>query len=986
MDDLGLSHLSLHETLARVWSEDPTHSSLIADLGDLVRRLRQACTHPQVVSRSNLGALWGLRLRGIDDVLVLMIEQGHNERINATLLSFQRKITRASLILQNTADPNRLTLAQGLLGDAADDLNDHIEHLSHDANRAHLVGPLYTFTQDTLAHALKTHKGDVDASSTVGLHNSTAEDTDGEAEKHIADQLKARAHHISTTRDRVLRYREQLHRAYQFLGHTNFQLGETWDKEHGREPSANGQVQDVHSSERAGDVAAEGAAIQVQRDAVTNDTQANPYKGEEDRMYHLAEQLRRLLLNESSELVGKAVEIFNQRRLDLSRDAVTADTPRDWLMATMDASAPVPMVGSHLVKMYGRWIAQANKQAACLFRWRAAIYERVSHAVNRDVDLAKEDDDQFAENLDRQHEAEAYLDMYRVLLAEREYLVAGVDVVGSREPPLLFRQLEDTIRGARFLSLTDPEYKEPPDVEAARQQLAVFQRLYAELKDVILPPGMFPLRQLSSELRNLADRVLNSVDAQLVGSVLSHSRAALSEQTKLLERVKRESALLMTIYNARSTYFKRIQQLSDTVADAEARDIPRAIENNYIAEVKAAKELGKLAARVRYLENLWAAQKNSGAMTGEDEPATAPECIVCTDRIIHGVLIDVCGHLVCEDCYRQWTQSQQRKTCPVCRTRLARGPEAVHRVTYRAEGGQAAETLSKAVDHTSVELGLMRAKQQNVPGGSAVSAPGVRQVNLDAMHVIGAQQRVDVLDTPITGNHGCKIDMGVAHLRRIILHSTDKALVFSNFARGLDLVGAALRRNEILFVRSDASGSRAREYPARGPGAVDRGASIGGRRTSGTVSTKHCASVFQNEPEVRVFLLHADSQASGLNLTAARHVFLLAPLANKGMEMQAIGRVHRIGQTKPTHVWGYFVLDSVEETLVHLSAQRGHSIFSRDAKDEDEDRDGGEVAMPAKRDKGGDLVTSRTDLITCLFHPPDSHSDAEPARPAPHDT
>ena len=49
------------------------------------------------------------------------------------------------------------------------------------------------------------------------------------------------------------------------------------------------------------------------------------------------------------------------------------------------------------------------------------------------------------------------------------------------------------------------------------------------------------------------------------------------------------------------------------------------------------------------------------------------------------------------------------------------------------------------------------------------------------------------------------------------------------------------------------------------------------------------------------------SGAVGINLTAANHVFLMEPAFNPALEAQAIGRAHRMGQTRPVVVKKFYV-------------------------------------------------------------------------------
>ena len=131
------------------------------------------------------------------------------------------------------------------------------------------------------------------------------------------------------------------------------------------------------------------------------------------------------------------------------------------------------------------------------------------------------------------------------------------------------------------------------------------------------------------------------------------------------------------------------------------------------------------------------------------------------------------------------------------------------------------------------------------------------------------------------------------------------------------------------------------------------------------------------------FFLHARAHSSGLNLVNATHVFLCEPLINTAIELQAIARVHRIGQHQPTTVWMYLVEDTVEKSIYDISvARRLAHMGQATVKDVTNDKANIESQIDAantleleqrpldklldKDKKSGEMV-GKDDLWNCLF-------------------
>jgi SNF2 family DNA or RNA helicase len=121
-----------------------------------------------------------------------------------------------------------------------------------------------------------------------------------------------------------------------------------------------------------------------------------------------------------------------------------------------------------------------------------------------------------------------------------------------------------------------------------------------------------------------------------------------------------------------------------------------------------------------------------------------------------------------------------------------------------------------------------------------------------------------------------------------------KALVFSQWTSLLDRCEPVLQAAGLPFVRLDGS-------------TRDRGAVV---------------ERFQDPAGPPVMLISLRAGGTGLNLTAADHVFLLDPWWNPAVEDQAADRAHRIGQDKPVLVHRLVARDTVEERILALQEHK----------------------------------------------------------------
>ena len=155
----------------------------------------------------------------------------------------------------------------------------------------------------------------------------------------------------------------------------------------------------------------------------------------------------------------------------------------------------------------------------------------------------------------------------------------------------------------------------------------------------------------------------------------------------------------------------------------------------------------------------------------------------------------------------------------------------------------------------------------------------------------------------IDGDYGTKVNRLVGDIMDTV-DIGEKSVVFSQWEDMMSIVAAALTANKVDYIR-----------PKSG-------------KTFGD-SIKHFRT-----SECPVLILNVKNGAEGLTLTEASHVFMLEPILNCGLDMQAINRIHRIGQTSKTYVHRYIVADTVEEKIDAIRMERQENHFEDDLQEQ----------------------------------------------------
>ncbi|KAH9916397.1 SNF2 family N-terminal domain-containing protein [Epithele typhae] len=626
------------------------------------------------------------------------------------------------------------------------------------------------------------------------------------------------------------------------------------------------------------------------------------YEVQENEAYAAADELRRVLLKSTEEAARKAMTY-------LDYDPVVKK------LKEADLYVKVPFLGkggirSHdLVDEANEMIDDIlNKQSALLWGWRQKLIALLTEPLGANGQDGA-DGQEYNRSLETQGEAEAYLQAYAALLADRrETLTSERTLLAAHDEREVKVRKTKAARKAKTFATSFHALETEERLERLEENdvLPEHELLLKQLQDerkALLEQGN-PERAIKSVMVDLTNAALRAqkqeVEKTLIQEAAAQLRALLADQTlltrasdKLIERLNADLTHLRKAFNERIAYFRQLQEISDTVAEAE-------IEGPLLDT-----KINTARARQRYMDNL--SKSHEDGTLDEDDKS----CILCKCDFVRGYITQ-CAHVYCEDCMKTWVSRAEGKACPVCRVPI--NSDQLQRFSIDNKSDQPPQPPPQILANNEMMPRSRRAIEYNY---------------------IDRQLLEDIQSQDLIGSFGSKIETLVKHL--LYLNITEpgaKSIVFSAWADSLLIIQHALSTNGITCLRIDQNTGR-----------------------------QNAAKKFRTDPEIRVLLLHgcfyaSERENAGLNVTCASRVFLVESVVHHAFEVQ---------------VYCYYAEETVERNILDLAAKQGLSLYTRDnaagtlnvtpfAAESDK-----EVDAPTKKVLKGDFVYKTDDMLAIFF-------------------
>jgi len=370
-------------------------------------------------------------------------------------------------------------------------------------------------------------------------------------------------------------------------------------------------------------------------------------------------------------------------------------------------------------------------------------------------------------------------------------------------------------------------------------------------------------------------------------------------------------------------------------------------------------------------------QKAAGRGGAGGSGSASTLCGVCHDTDLAAatqIAVLPCAHQFCVSCInhmlgramevdpdRPWEAVNRARVikCPTCRLRAAKReiafvatvPTSKKEGTKgRMLGGSGVDARLAAADAAERQRATIKLEPVDEQASSS-PAPSSAAASASSSAASSSSATATPPQISVQGSWSSKITSILQCILQLTrADSTNKLLVFSEWLEVLTILQQALRANGVRFLQIGGGG-------AKGKG--------GGGGGGGKKKFAETLAIFKSNPLIPVLLLPLKTAASGLNIVEANHVLLVEPSLSAGKEAQAIGRVVRIGQTRPTCVHRFLVRRSVEEKIYALhSAQRhkDHDHATEGDEHDEADMEDDELWTPSlgQKDRSEEQLDART--------------------------
>lgn len=645
------------------------------------------------------------------------------------------------------------------------------------------------------------------------------------------------------------------------------------------------------------------STFKPQEDWTAEEMKLERHKHLELSLYALAEECRKDILSHS---IKEADSVTNKRlsaRSLMKEDDWVNDGKTNFPKSSKKLIMSVPLIDlsgitdliadqkvKQLVVQFTNLVEQFNRQANVINENMAELHKILLVPLTSTEESP--DGEEFDNSVQYQERASCLMLVTSQLLKDRSAAT-----------------FETKTQITEFTKEQDHEFK----MEARKVSDGKYLRELNNKRLKARPDGTVSLEEILQDARVLEIEIEDSRKAKLhlpiFHEILLTIRGILENEKTCQSLLSKElSTSFNAVFNARVEYFKQLQQVSDSVQpkaygftqeEMDSQVIDSELQKLLMLLVFDRNRLTRAFTRLKYLKTL--IPKTDVKVKQEAEEVSDEEmmCIICQSPIIVGSLT-ACGHRFCKECLNEWLA--RNSTCPMCKSYTDR--DTVYYFTHYKHDLKAHTEENK---HTQTE---------------AQHSDAVHQIYKQ----VDAETLQDIQRMKLSNSYGSKVDMivkQVLHLRG--QDPNVQIVIFSQWRDLLVILASAFDKAKITYV--SAKGSHVAALTSKLSDPVE---------------------AFKDQNNIKTcFLLNAQAQASGLTLINATHIFLCEPLVNTPTELQAINRIHRIGQKKVTTVWMFAIENTVEENIVALGTRKRQEYLKANAQEnlitvEDENNDEGE--------------------------------------------